>query len=83
MNTIILGVGERERKVREEGGKPELFCKDVIHASLVLRAYPNYEKRLALGTRMAREVQSVKREGKNLANFSFSQLTFLLQCSER
>lgn len=43
MNTIILGVGAggRERKVREEGGKPELFCKDVIHASLVLRAYPN------------------------------------------
>ena len=32
---------ERERKVREEGGKPKLFCKDVIHVSLVLRAYPN------------------------------------------
>ena len=41
LTSIGIQAGGRERKVREEGGKPKLFCKDVIHVSLVLRAYPN------------------------------------------
>lgn len=41
--------GGGERKVREEGGKPELFCKDVIHASPRTQSLPQLRETIGSG----------------------------------